>query len=599
MTITPRRTDLPVFLRAKRGGLRASSFSFGRKRSVNRMLRPPTWMHSMTKNGVGGDESVITSAEIMAHFVPELPSGADDTAFLCGPSAFFPPASGAAQPPKNYSTSVDPISYPKEFGAPGSVLLRNSTLPTRSHPESPQYPITPLRTNSLNGFDPNLKMGYVQSWNIGYRREIGKGNVIEVRDTGNHGVKLWRQVNLNKVNIFENEFLKEFNQAQTNLFINRGCSGSWTSCTSPTSNNFGNAGLAGQGPVPIISTAYGTTTDTTFADYIRQNRPGTIANTLATSATYMGRLTAAGYAANLFQVNPTVASGGSWLLANMGDSYCHALQVEFNRRMSAGLLFQASYVWANSVVNGNMSNLVDAAQPQSFRDRRQDRVPAGYDIRHALKFNGIYELPFGPGRRWGSGWNRVLTKVLEGWQISGISRIQSGAAFQLTSGRSGMNNNEAGVVLYNITARELQKKVRIRKTIGSDGKEIVFWLPDDIIANTGAAFEWGGKTWANLDKNAPYVGPQLAQNQFGYMVFLRNPWQYQLDTALIKRTQIREKAAVDFRARFLNVLNLTNFFIASGPNSTSFGKTTSYYNDFSGSANPGSRVIEFQLRITY
>jgi len=50
---------------------------------------------------------------------------------------------------------------------------------------------------------------------------------------------------------------------------------------------------------------------------------------------------------------------------------------------------------------------------------------------------------------------------------------------------------------------------------------------------------------------------------------------------------------------FIDALNLTNFFLANGPNGTSFGRTTSYYNDFSGSADPGSRVIEFRLRVSF
>ena len=56
-------------------------------------------------------------------------------------------------------------------------------------------------------------MGYVQSWNIGLQRELAKDTVVEVRYTGNHGLKEWRQVNINEVNIFENGFLDEFNKA--------------------------------------------------------------------------------------------------------------------------------------------------------------------------------------------------------------------------------------------------------------------------------------------------------------------------------------------------------------------------------------------------
>jgi hypothetical protein len=510
-----------------------------------------------------------------------------------------------SNPGFTYSTSVDPGNYPTDFGAPGSVLLRNATLPVRSGvPSAPQYPMTPTVSNSLNGFDPNLRMGYVQSWNIGYQRELTKSMVLEVRYTGNHGIKLWRQVNLNEINTIENGFLKEFDVARNNLFINRKCSGSvyspaaWANCASPSVISFANNSLPGQGPIPIIQTAFGTS-DTTWSDYLRQGRAGTIANTIATNATYFGRLKTAGYPANMFQVNPTVASGGAWLLTNQGQSYFNSLQVDLNRRMSSGVLFQGSYTLAKSAAIGAMSDLGNVSQPTTFRNTGLDKGPSAYDIRHAFKFNAILELPFGPGKRFASGVNSFVGKVIGGWQLSGISRIQSGSTFQLTSARATINTQEAGITLNNITLDQLQSMMQIRKTTGSDGKGIVSWLPDSIINNTNAAFETNGKTWANLDPNAPYIGPQLVPNSFGYRIFLRNPWQYQMDLMVLKKTRITERNSFEFRASFLNVLNLTNFFIANGPSSTSFGRTTSYYNDFSGSANPGSRVIEFQLRLTF
>ncbi len=141
--------------------------------------------------------------------------------------------------------------------------------------------------------------------------------------------------------------------------------------------------------------------------------------------------------------------------------------------------------------------------------------------------------------------------------------------------------------------------MQIRKVTGSNGIGQVMYLPDSLIANTNAAFELNGKSWANLDTTAPYIGPQLAPGQYGYKVYLRNPWQYHLDLAATKRTQIKERVTTELQVNFLDALNLTNFFIANGPSSTSFGRTTSYYNDFAGSADPGSRIIEFRLRVLF
>ena len=71
-------------------------------------------------------------------------------------------------------------------------------------------PNTGFITDGANAFDPNLRTGYVESWTAGIQREIKKDNVIEVRYVGNRGHKLWRQVDLNELNMFENGALNEF-----------------------------------------------------------------------------------------------------------------------------------------------------------------------------------------------------------------------------------------------------------------------------------------------------------------------------------------------------------------------------------------------------
>ena len=413
---------------------------------------------------------------------------------------------------------------------------------------------------------------------------------MEVRYQGNHGVKLWRQVAINEVNVFENGFLKEFDIARNNLAIAQAATAS--------SVNFGNQGLAGQQNIPIIQTALATTSDTTFAQYIRQNRPGNVASNISGDVTRMARLTNAGYPKNFFVVNPDVAGSNSYILTNMGSSMYNSLQVEVRRRFSSGLMAQGSYVWSHSIINGASQDLGAYSAPSTFRNLRLDRTDAPYDIRQAYKLNTIYELPLGPGKHFAPS-NSVLRRIVEGWQLSGTSRVQSGAVFQMTSGRQGMNNIEAGSVLYNMTTAQLQDAMQIRKTTGSDGKGLVYYLPDSLIANTNAAFEVNGKTRANLDPNAPYIGPQWANDSFGYRIYLRNPWQYRLDLGALKKTTIRESVNMEFRVQALNALNLTNFTLANAPSSANFGKTTTAFRDFSGSADPGSRVLEFVLRVNF
>lgn len=229
-----------------------------------------------------------------------------------------------------------------------------------------------------------------------------------------------------------------------------------------------------------------------------------------------------------------------------------------------------------------------------------DKQPNFWDIPQAFKVNLIYELPFGPGRRFLSGAKPAVRKLAEGWQIGIVDRNQSGAPSQLTSGRMGMNQNEPGVVLHNITASQLQSMMGIYKTTGPNGIGMVYYLPQSFIRNSEAAFGTNGYTTAGLNPNAPYVGPQLAPGQFGYKIFLWGPWMNYFDLNLTKTTAIREHVKVEFTAQFLNLFNNTNFELTNtSPSAANFGQTNYAFQDLSLAQDPGARMIEFRLRVNF
>lgn len=499
-----------------------------------------------------------------------------------------------------YSTTISPSNaYASYFGAPGSVLFSQANLPAAPYPTSPQYPIAPTVSNTLYTYDPNLKIPYVQSWNVSFQRQLSKNTAVDVRYTGNHGLREWRAINLNELNTYENGFQTQFYEAQENLFINRGCTGSpaiatsWNNCSTPNSTSWANNGLPGQVTTPIINTAFGGTSDTNTATALRQNNVGSLANTYQTNTTDYGRLIAAGYHANLFVVNPAVA--GADIITNGGFNTYNALQIEVNRHLASGLLVQGSYVWAKS--------LGESGQPTTLRNWGLDKGPANNDIRDAFKINGLYQLPIGAGRQFLST-TPVVKKILEGWEISGVNRMQSGAVFALSSGRDGMDGSGSGVVLENITLKQLQNDISIQKvtptqTAGATNPGQVLWLPTSLVTNTNAAFESNGQSWSTLNTSAPYIGPQLAPGTYGYEIYLRNPWQYHFDAAILKRTRIKERIDTELQVNFDNILNYNNFLLSNGPSSTSFGKTTSAYNDLSYNYDSGARTIEIRLHIRF
>src|SRR5205823_11174883 len=139
-------------------------------------------------------------------------------------------------------------------------------------------------------------------------------------------------------------------------------------------------------------------------------------------------LRSAGYPANFFTVNPTTVNGGAFLVTNGGSSTYNALQVEVRRRMAGGLLMQGSYAWSKSLTNMPASSTAGISQPTTFRSNLNDKGPSPWDIRHGLKLNYVYEMPFGKGKRFlAAAANPIVRKAVEGWQVSGVSRVQSGS----------------------------------------------------------------------------------------------------------------------------------------------------------------------------
>ena len=509
---------------------------------------------------------------------------------------------------------ASPANDPGIWGEPGSRLLRNGVLPLRPIP-TPEFPLTAQQGDSINDFEPNLKPGYVTSWSFGLQRELTKDTAIEFRYVGNHGSHLWRQYEIGEVNIFENGFLDEFKIAMENLRIAR--------LANSASTNFGNTGLPGQKDIPIIRTALGTTNDTTFATTVRRGEAGRLAANIAQNTTRMNRLIAAGLVpsitlpdpnnpglnvtlSNFFVANP-VSPTDSWIMTNGSDSTYNALQIELRRRLSNGLLVQGSYVWSKSLTNAYASSSAAAATPTTLRNLGFDKGPAPRDARHGIKLDWLYELPIGPGRAFLNGNIPVVRKLLEGWQTSGVLRLQSGTPSLLSSGRLTFNNRDSGVVLHNITLKELQSLVKMRKdTDPVTGKGVVYYLPKSLIDNTLAAFELGTGT---LNPDQPYIGPPTTPGEFGQRIYLYGPWTSRWDLNIMKRTYITETMNFEFRAQFLNAFNQSGLTIrgagtdasALGVNATSFGQTRNAYRDFSvsGTNDPGGRLIEFQLRLNF
>ena len=99
-----------------------------------------------------------------------------------------------------------------------------------------------------------------------------------------------------------------------------------------------------------------------------------------------------------------------------GTSHYDSFQFQLNKRMARGLTFGASYTFAK---------LMEATAYLNDNDASPEEVISNSDRPHRVVLHGLYELPFGPGRR--------LSSIFGGWQLNWVATFQSGAPLEFAS----------------------------------------------------------------------------------------------------------------------------------------------------------------------
>jgi hypothetical protein len=356
---------------------------------------------------------------------------------------------------------------------------------------APEYPLTnQTSTGSVNIFDPNLQVPYSDTWTVGFQRSLGQKQAIEIRYVGTRSRQQWENFNYNEADILNNKFLDEFKLAQANLqsHIAAGCGGSGNACS------FAYRGPGtGTSPLPIYlaffsavrpenagNAALYTSTNFTNSSFVNplgayNSNPFTPAGTNSTSGlagdpTRQANSIAAGLPANFFRANPDML-GGANATGNRGFSKYNSMQLQYRRRLSDGLQFDANYAVGRGLESTHYSFRV----PRLF-----SRVTGGEgDISHAFKATGVYELPFGQGRRYASNINKTLDYLIGSWQMSGTTRIQTGRLADL-----------GNVRVVGMDVNDVPGLFKMRKVSDT----VVYFWPQDIIDETIKAYSTSATT---------------------------------------------------------------------------------------------------------
>jgi hypothetical protein len=228
-----------------------------------------------------------------------------------------------------------------------------------------------------------------------------------------------------------------------------------------------------------------------------------------------------------------------------GYSWYHSLQSRLEKRFSYGYTLQMAYTWSKAMEATQFLNNFDPMPYESL---------AGIDRTHRLTGSGIWELPFGRRRHFGSNWHPVLNFIGGGWQLGGVYQFQSGQPIDW-------------------------------------GNIILIGNPDDIRLPAG---ERNTDRWFNTTVFNRNSAQQLDRNVRTFPLRfsnLRFDTQRRWDFALSKDFRVREGIVVKFRADTFNAFNQVVLRgPQANPTNSSFGTIT---------AQEPPRSWQFALRLVF
>jgi carboxypeptidase family protein/TonB-dependent receptor-like protein len=281
--------------------------------------------------------------------------------------------------------------------------------------------------------------------------------------------------------------------------------------------------------------------------------------------------------------NPLVAIMD--LTGSQGDSWYHGMTLDLRRRLSQGWQFQVAYTWSKA-----MSTADQTSRAQLTSNRVQgyfldpahidaDKSLSPWDSRNVFKFNSIYELPFGPRKKWLNEAG-IVSQIVGGWRVSGDTTFKSGSPFtyevQVPTLLSGMTFAEV--------RPNLKPDVSPRGIILGTPNQTCSGKPCDLYYDPNSFLFPGAGQLGNVGRLTG-ISPGIAA----------------MDLSLQKSFSLRENVGMEFRASAINITNRSNFGI---PNRTVFASTGLPITGPTGTGHitdttVDSRSMQFDLKLVF
>ena len=237
------------------------------------------------------------------------------------------------------------------------------------------------------------------------------------------------------------------------------------------------------------------------------------------------------------------------------NSIYNAFNASWRKRSRGGLFWRLNYSFSKSIDDASQANgQSEGGFPQALdaRNLRLDRGRSDWDRRHVFTMVANYNLPFGRGRKWGSGWGGLANAILGGWQLSSTATAYSGSPLTVTTANPDLNLGES-----QRPNRTANGYVSRDSGVGKKGVDFPWYDVSAFSAVPGCVeletdvFDCG----AGSDGFSPFAFGNSGRN------ILDGPGMFSINTGLSKNFRPKEGHRIQFRLETFNVLNRTNFII--------------------------------------
>jgi len=249
-----------------------------------------------------------------------------------------------------------------------------------------------------------------------------------------------------------------------------------------------------------------------------------------------------------------------------------------------GLYALVSYTYAHTYDSGMADNLGTTPGATYWPlpgTIKADWARSQINLDNQVTASIIYDLPFGKGKAFGSGWSGPVNAVFGGWQTTVIEKITSGFPLFVVN-----SVNSAGPFFqWNGNGLNRPNQVGDPNKPGPEGGNTTCPSQIHTTANwfNPCAFAAAPTGELGTANRAPVTGPDFVNTDF----------------SLIKQFHLTERVGLNFRAEFFNLFNHAQFFLPGSPltamqdisSPSTFSKVTQTVN------NP--RLMQFALKLNF